>query len=108
MYAAGGSDGSLTDYAERGGRHCVRKPFKLDRDGLLADVENTILAKQTNLNDLLCKIPGIQQRGNSVEVIGKVSPVYYINGREVMDQTELDNLSVDEIRSVKLIMNPSI
>ena len=31
-----------------------RKPFKLDRDGLLADVENTILAKQTNLNDLLC------------------------------------------------------
>lgn len=71
-------------------------------------MENTILAKQTNLNDLLCKIPGIQQRGNSVEVIGKVSPVYYINGREVMDQTELDNLSVDEIRSVKLIMNPSI
>ena len=85
-----------------------RKPFKLDRDGLLADVENTILAKQTNLNDLLCKIPGIQQRGNSIEVIGKGSPVYYINGREVMDQTELDNLSVDEIRSVKLIMNPSI
>ena len=39
-----------------------RKPFKLDRDGLLADVENTILAKQTNLNDLLFKIPGIQQR----------------------------------------------
>lgn len=85
-----------------------RKPFKLDRDGLLADVENTILAKQTNLNDLLSKIPGIQQRGNSIEVIGKGSPVYYINGREVMDQTELDNLSVDEIRSVKLIMNPSI
>ena len=85
-----------------------RKPFKLDRDGLLADVENTILAKQTNLNNLLCKIPGIQQRGNSIEVIGKGSPVYYINGREVMDQTELDNLSVDEIRSVKLIMNPSI
>ena len=85
-----------------------RKPFKLDRDGLLADVENTILAKQTNLNDLLCKIPGIQQRGNYIEVIGKGSPVYYINGREVMDQTELDNLSVDEIRSVKLIMNPSI
>lgn len=85
-----------------------RKPFKLDRDGLLADVENTILSQQTNLNDLLCKIPGIQQRGNSVEVIGKGNPVYYINGREVVDKTELDNLSVDQIRSVKLILNPGV
>lgn len=40
-----------------------RKPFKLNRDGITADVPNTILAKQTTLNDLLCKIPGIQQRG---------------------------------------------
>lgn len=85
-----------------------RKPFKLDRDGLLADVENTILSQQTNLNDLLCKIPGIQQRGNSIEVIGKGNPVYYINGREVVDKTEVDNLSVDQIRSVKLILNPGV
>ena len=29
---------------------------------------NTILAKQTTLDDLLCKIPGIQKRGEDIEV----------------------------------------
>ena len=82
-----------------------RKPFELEQDGIVADVANTILAKQTNLNDLLCKIPGIQQRGTSIEVIGKGTPTYYINGREVTDQTELDNLAIDQIQSVRLVTN---
>ncbi len=83
-----------------------RKPFKLNRDGITADVPNTILAKQTTLNDLLCKIPGIQQRGDAIEVIGKGTPTYYINGREVTDQTELNNLAIDQIQSVRLMTNP--
>ena len=72
-----------------------RKPFKLDREGITADVPNTILARQTTLDDLLCKIPGIQKRGEDIEVIGRGLPAYYINGREVTDQTELDNLAID-------------
>ena len=43
-----------------------RKPFKLDREGITADVPNTILARQTTLDDLLCKIPGIQKRGEDI------------------------------------------
>ena len=85
-----------------------KKPFKLDRDGLIADVPNTILAKETTLNDLLCKIPGIQQRGSGIEVIGKGTPTYYLNGREVTDRTELDNLAIDQIQSVKLVMNTGV
>ena len=82
-----------------------RKTFRLEQDGIVADVANTILAKQITLNDLLCKIPGIQQRGTSIEVIGKGTPTYYINGREVTDQTELDNLAIDQIQSVRLVTN---
>lgn len=85
-----------------------KKPFKLDRDGLIADVPNTILAKETTLNDLLCKIPGIQQRGSEIEVIGKGTPTYYLNGREVTDRTELDNLAIDQIQSVKLVTNTGV
>ncbi len=85
-----------------------KKPFKLDRDGLVADVPNTILAKETTLNDLLCKIPGIQQRGSDIEVIGKGIPTYYLNGREVTDRTELDNLAIDQIQSVKLVTNTGV
>lgn len=85
-----------------------KKPFKLDRDGLIADVPNTILAKETTLNDLLCKLPGIQQRGSDIEVIGKGTPTYYLNGREVTDRTELDNLAIDQIQSVKLVTNTGV
>ena len=85
-----------------------KKPFKLDWDGLIADVPNTILAKETTLNDLLCKIPGIQQRGSEIEVIGKGTPTYYLNGREVTDRTELDNLAIDQIQSVKLVTNTGV
>lgn len=82
-----------------------RKPFKLDKEGITADIPNTILAKQTTLDDLLCKIPGIQKRGEDIEVIGRGLPTYYINGREVTDRTELDNLAIYQIQSVRLVTN---
>ena len=85
-----------------------RKPFKLDSEGITADVPNTILAKQTTLDDLLCKIPGIQKRGEDIEVIGRGLPTYYINGREVTDRTELDNLAIDQIQSVRLVTNTGV
>ena len=85
-----------------------KKPFKLESDGIIADVPNTILAKQTTLNDLLCKIPGIQQRGGAIEVIGKGAPTYFINGREVTDLSELDNLAIDQIQSVRLVTNTGV
>lgn len=85
-----------------------RKPFKLDKEGITADIPNTILAKQTTLDDLLCKIPGIQKRGEDIEVIGRGLPTYYINGREVTDRTELDNLAIDQIQSVRLVTNTGV
>ena len=85
-----------------------RKPFKLDKEGIIADIPNTILAKQTTLDDLLCKIPGIQKRGEDIEVIGRGLPTYYINGREVTDRTELDNLAIDQIQSVRLVTNTGV
>lgn len=85
-----------------------RKPFKLDKEGITADIPNTILAKQTTLDDLLCKIPGIQKRGEDIEVIGRGLPTYYINGREVTDRSELDNLAIDQIQSVRLVTNTGV
>ena len=85
-----------------------RKPFKLDKEGITADIPNTILAKQSTLDDLLCKIPGIQKRGEDIEVIGRGLPTYYINGREVTDRTELDNLAIDQIQSVRLVTNTGV
>lgn len=84
------------------------KPFKILGDGLRVDVEHTILAKQNSLYDILCKIPGIQSRGNAIEVIGRGTPTYYINGRRITNLNELENLDVDQIRSIQLITDTGV
>ena len=58
-------------------------------------------------NDVLSKTPGLIKGQNGLEVIGKGSPMVYINGRRVSDASELDRLQSNEIQSVEVITNPS-
>ncbi|MBP3258355.1 MAG: outer membrane beta-barrel protein, partial [Bacteroidales bacterium] len=57
-------------------------------------------------NDVLSKTPGLIKGQNGLEVIGKGSPMVYINGRRVSDVSELDRLQSNEIQSVEVITNP--
>ena len=58
-------------------------------------------------NDVLERVPGITRKSNDVlEVLGKGQPVIYINGRQIRDKTELEQLSSGEIASVELVTNP--
>ena len=41
-----------------------------------------------------------------LQVIGKGTPIYYINGRKVQDISELQNLSSHDIKNVEVITNP--
>jgi hypothetical protein len=40
--------------------NAYRNPFRLQKNGIEVDVAHSVLGKQTNLHDLLCKIPGVQ------------------------------------------------
>ena len=85
-----------------------RPAFKLTTDGLKTEVENTLLSKVGSAKAVLENLPGVQRKKDGLEVFGKGTPLTYINGRKLQSQTELDQLSSEDIKSVELITNPGV
>ena len=75
-------------------------------DAMVTSIENSVLATLGSANDVLGKIPGVIKKGDGIEVLGKGSPVVYINGRLVRDNSELEQLNSDEIKHIEVISNP--
>lgn len=84
----------------------TRPTFKLTTEGLRTDVDGTLLSRVGTANDVLQNLPGVQKKADGIEVFGKGAPVIYINGREMRNKSELDQLKSDDIESVELITNP--
>lgn len=84
----------------------MRPQHKLTTGGVATDVENTLLSKAGTANDVLARIPGIIKKEDGYEVFGKGAPIIYINGRQMRDPSELDNLSSENIKSVEVISAP--
>ena len=63
----------------KGSRPLVR----IKDDALLTTIEGTYLSKMGTGNDVLAHIPGVIRNGNSIEVIGRGTPLIYINGRQM-------------------------
>ncbi len=83
-----------------------RPAFKLTTEGLKTEVENTLLSKVGTAKAVLENLPGVQRKKDGLEVFGKGTPLIYINGRKLQTQTELDQISSEDIQSVELITNP--
>lgn len=86
-----------------------RPVSKLVDGALVTTVENTTLSKSGNAQEVLKQVPGIIQKSDqdgTLEVIGRGTPLIYINGRQVRDNAELKELRSDEIKSVEVIHNP--
>ena len=83
-----------------------RPAFKLTTEGLKTEVENTLLSKVGTAKAVLENLPGVQRKKDGLEVFGKGTPLIYINGRKLQNQTELDQISSEDIQSVELITNP--
>ena len=83
-----------------------RPAFKLTTDGLKTEVENTLLSKVGTAKAVLENLPGVQRKKDGIEVFGKGTPLIYINGRKLQNQTELDQISSEDIQSVELITSP--
>ncbi len=80
--------------------------FKLTTEGLKTEVENTLLSKVGTAKAVLENLPGMQRKKDGLEVFGKGTPLIYINGRKLQNQTELDQISSEDIQSVELITSP--
>ena len=84
----------------------VMPKTKLTGEGLQTNVRGSVLENAGNAKDVLAKTPGLIKGQNGLEVIGKGSPLVYINGRRVTDASELDRLQSNEIQSIEVITNP--
>lgn len=79
---------------------------RIEGDALVTTVSGTYLEKMNTADEMLEQIPGLQRTKDGIEVIGKGTPVYYINGRRVRDVAELSLLRPSEIRAVEVVRNP--
>ena len=75
-------------------------------DAQVTTVENSILADVGAADDVLGKIPGIVKDDDKLTVFGKGEPLVYINGRQVRDFSELEQLNAKDIQRVELVTNP--
>ena len=75
-------------------------------DAQVTTVENSILAEVGAADDVLGKIPGIVKNNDKLTVFGKGEPLIYINGRQVRDHSELEQLNAKDIQRVELVTNP--
>lgn len=73
---------------------------------MITRIAGSVLAEQGSAEDMLAKVPGMTRNGDALEVIGKGSPIIYINGRLMRDADELKHLRSEEVRDVEVINNP--
>ena len=86
----------------KGSRPLVR----IEDDAFVTTVEGSYLSKMGTGNDVLTHIPGVLRNGSNIEVIGRGTPLVYINGRQMRDLGELDQLSSEQIKDVEVVMTP--
>lgn len=75
---------------------------RIDGDEMLTTVQGTILQNLGMAKDVLAYIPGVLNNNGSIEVIGKGTPVFYINGRRMRNPYELEQMKSQQIKSVEL------
>ena len=79
---------------------------KLTGNSMITTIEGIILGQSGTAKEMLAKVPGMTLKGEDLEVLGKGTPVFYINGRKMRDKDELKRLRSEEIQSVEVITNP--
>lgn len=70
---------------------------------LVTDVQNSLLSKAGSASDVLARIPRVSKSKDKFVVFGKGTPLIYINGRLVRDNTELEQLNSTDIKHVELL-----
>ena len=79
---------------------------KLTGNSMITTIQGTVLGKSGTAKEMLAKVPGMTLKGEDLEVLGKGTPIFYINGRKMQDKDELKRLRSEEIASVEVITNP--
>ena len=79
---------------------------RLKGNAMITRIQGTPLADAGTLGEMLVKVPGMTGTDEAPEVLGKGTPLIYINGRLMRDDSELKRLRSEDIRDVEVINNP--
>ncbi len=80
--------------------------MKVKDDAFVTTIQNSVLAKAGTGNNVLQRLPMLTGKDGDYSVFGKGKAKIYINNREIRDNSELDNLNSDNIKSVEIVTNP--
>jgi len=83
-----------------------RPKVQLKGNSLMMNVEGTVMERLGTAEDVLTRVPMIAKRGEGFEILGKGTPLIYLNNRKLTDLNELKNIQSDNIRTVEVIQNP--
>lgn len=84
----------------------AREATRIDGDGMTTAIQGTVLQDLGTAKEVLGCLPGVINNNGTIEVVGKGSPIFYINGRPMRDESELNQLQSAQIKNVKVINNP--
>ncbi|WP_264521032.1 outer membrane beta-barrel protein [Flavobacterium sp. N1994] len=84
------------------------KTFTNKNGTIKVDVANSIYNTIPNVIDLLEKLPKVQVTPDKqgISIVGKGSPLLYIDNQKA-DMNDLNSLSVEDIKTIEIINNPS-
>lgn len=81
-------------------------PFKMKNGSIIADIAHSTLSKETDITEMLRKLPGMAlDYGKLVTFTGQ-QPQIYINGKKSSGIDEVKQLEIRNIKNVELITHP--
>lgn len=86
-----------------------KKKFSVENGNITLDITDSPLNKVATSSELLTKLPFVtlDANGEGVSIVGKGSPLLYVDNQRV-DFSTLSGISVEDIKSVEVIRNPSV
>lgn len=85
-----------------------RKMLKKGNGKIIASIENSPLSFTGSANDVLTRLPLIIENNGNLQIMGKGTPLIYINGRPIEDNSELQRLKSNEIKDIEIITTPGV
>lgn len=86
--------------------NAIRPTFKMRNGKLNVNVQHTMLANNGNALEVLSAVPFVNRSGDGVSVIGRGTPIIYIDNRKVSDMADLKKLQSNEIKSIQTDLHP--
>ena len=86
--------------------HGERPKVQLQGNTLVMNVEGTVMEQMGTAEDVLSRVPTISKNGEGYEILGKGTPLIYLNNRKLTNLNELRNIQSDQIRNIEVVQNP--